>query len=78
MTSRGEAIAGILSVATPLLAFWTIEVALFSGPFEFGCSVFGPVTNGIMSFEGCLVYHLWMYAVIVSSWGMAYLLLRDE
>jgi hypothetical protein len=78
MTSRGEAIAGILSVATPLLAFWTIEVAIASGPYVLGCQMFGPVTNGIVSFEGCLVYHLWMYAVIGLSWGMAFLLLRDE
>jgi hypothetical protein len=78
MTSRGEAIAGILSVAVPLLTFWTIEVAIASGPYVLGCSVFGPVTNGIMSFKGCVTYHLWMYAVIASSWGMAFLLLRDE
>jgi hypothetical protein len=79
MTSRGEAVAGILSVATPLLAFWTIEVAIASGPYVLGCQMFGDVTNtGFFDFPGCLTYHLWIYLTILMSWGMAFLLLRDE
>jgi hypothetical protein len=79
MTSRAEAVAGILSVATPLLAFWTIEVSIASGPYSLSCQMFGPVTNtGVIDFPGCAVYHAWMYLTISASWLMAYLLLRGE
>jgi hypothetical protein len=79
MATRGEALAAILAVATPLLGFWTIEVSLASGPHTLGCQLFGAVTNtGFFDFPGCATYHIWMYLVISSSWGMAYLLVRSE
>jgi hypothetical protein len=79
MTSRVEAIAAILSVAVPLLGFWTIEVSIASGPHTLGCQLFGPVTNtGIIDFPGCATYHIWVYLTISMSWGMAYLLLRSD
>jgi hypothetical protein len=79
VTSRGEAIAAILAVATPLLGFWSIEISIASGPYPVNCRMFGPVTNtGIVDFSGCLVYHIWMYLTILASWGMAYLLIRSD
>jgi hypothetical protein len=79
MTSRAEAIAAILSVAVPLLAFWTVEVTIASGPHTLGCRMFGAVTNnGFIDFPGCLTYHIWIYLTILMSWLMAYLLLRNE
>jgi hypothetical protein len=79
MTSRGESIAAILAVATPLLSFWTIEVTIASGPHTLGCQLFGSVTNtGIVDFPGCLTYHIWIYLTISMSWLMVYLLLRNE
>jgi hypothetical protein len=79
VTSRGEATAAIFAVAVPLLGFWTVEISIASGPYPANCRMFGPVTNtGIVDFSGCLVYHFWMYLVIATSWGMAYLLVRSE
>jgi hypothetical protein len=79
MTSRGDAIAAILSVAVPLLGFWTIEVSLATGPYQFTCRMFGDLTNtGFFDYPGCAVYHAWMYLTISASWLMAYLLLRAE
>jgi hypothetical protein len=79
MATRGEAIAAIFAVATPLLGFWTIEISIASGPYPANCRIFGPVTNtGIVDFPGCLTYHIWVYLTISMSWLMAYLLLRGE
>jgi hypothetical protein len=79
MTTRGKAVAAIFAVAVPLLGFWTIEISIASGPYPANCRMFGAVTNtGIVDFSGCLVYHAWMYLTILTSWGMAYLLIRSE
>jgi hypothetical protein len=79
MTSRRDAIIVILSVAVPILGFWSIEISIASGPFPANCRLFGAVTNtGIVDFPGCLVYHVWVYLTISMSWLMAYLLLRGE
>jgi hypothetical protein len=79
MTTRAESIAAILSVAVPLLGFWSIEISIASGPYPANCRMFGAVTNtGIVDFPGCVTYHIWMYLTILTGWGMAYLLVRSE
>jgi hypothetical protein len=67
----------MLLITVPLLAMWTIEIALVSGPHSFTCRMFGAVNSGLIQVPGCAAYHLAMYIMFVCAGAGAWLLIRD-
>jgi len=55
----------VLLLQVPIYGFWAIEMTLASGPHSFDRSMMGPLTVGPLTWDGVVVYHFWMYAIIV-------------
>jgi hypothetical protein len=54
-----------LVIVVPIAYTWVLEIAISSGPMAIDCDVFGPVQNGVVSWDGCVAYHFWMYATFL-------------
>jgi hypothetical protein len=72
-----EVVAGSL-IAAPLIFYWTLEVGLASGPYSLTCYLFGGLSNGFITVDGCQAYHITMYLLFVVCVVAAALLIEDS